>query len=367
MKWIGVLAAVHGVGALWGRFEWWWVLGVAVVAVAGEWLPVVAGGAAVAVALVDGVGLYDSALLPLVVVGCFVAGREAWAWVGVTVAGAVGVVLGLDSAWTWSLMVATLVAAGVLPLLAGRERALYHRAVETTWAREQERVTAAERARTARDMHDSLGHDLAVVALRAGALELAPDLPDRHRAEARALRAAAGAATERLRDIISLADAPFPALADLVSASGLPVTLSERGDAPSAVEEVVFRVVQEGLTNAAKHAPGAAVEVEVEHGEGESAVRVFTGVSPADGAVGGGRGLDGLRERARLAGGECVAGPVAGGFEIRAGLPHAPPAAPTAERELARRRLRVLVRPLAVSAVLGLVLVAVVSGLDVLA
>ncbi|WP_424187388.1 sensor histidine kinase [Actinokineospora sp. G85] len=367
MRWIGVLAAVHGVGALWGRFEWWWVLGVAVVAALGERLPVAAGGAAVAVALVDGLGLYDSALLPLVVVGCFVSGREPWAWAGVAGAGAVGVVLGLDGEWTWSLMAATLVAAGVLPLLVGRERALYHRAVEATWAREQERVTAAERARTARDMHDSLGHDLAVVALRAGALELAADLPARHRAEARALRVAAGAATERLRDIIALADAPLPALPDLVAASGLPVTLSERGTAPSTVEDVVFRVVQEGLTNAAKHAPGAAVEVEVEHGTGESAVRVFTGVSPAEGAVSGGRGLDGLRERARLAGGECVAGPVADGFEIRARLPHTPPATPTAERELARRRLRVLARPLAVSAVLGLALVALVSGLDVLA
>ncbi|MFJ5711125.1 sensor histidine kinase [Streptomyces sp. NPDC093105] len=239
-------------------------------------------------------------------------------------------------------------------------------------------------------MHDSLGHDLALIAVRAGVLEVDPGLGPEQQRAAGELRRAAAEATERLRDVVGVlreegagaptapADETVGDLVDRARASGLDVTLSGEalsgeahsgavlsgeahsgavlsGEAHSGVVpelpgmagRALHRVVQEGLTNAAKHAPGAAVTVEVRETGERVTVRVVSGPGAGSGPpASGGSGLVGLDERVRLAGGTLTHGPVrGGGFALTAVLPRrapaAVPAAPTSARELDRARRRV--------------------------
>ncbi|GAA3098646.1 sensor histidine kinase [Streptosporangium carneum] len=195
-----------------------------------------------------------------------------------------------------------------------------------------------ERNRIAQDMHDSLGHDLALIALRAGALEVAPDLPERHRGAAGELRAAAAETTERLREIIGVLREGEPAslapagesVAEIVGrarGSGVPVELRGEGRLR---DRTACRVVQEALTNATKHAPGSPVTVEVLETTAAITVNVVNRASetPSDRPRGGGLGLGlvGLHERVRLAGGTLEAGPEGGGFRVAVRLPRQGPA-----------------------------------------
>ncbi|MEU4410904.1 histidine kinase [Streptosporangium sp. NPDC023963] len=298
---------------------------------------------------------------------------------------------------------AAVVGAAMLPWFAGRFWRQYRQLVRAGWERAEhlereqrlvaEQARLRERTRIAQDMHDVLGHDLSLIALSAAALKLAPGLPEAHRASAADIRARAAAAVERLGEVVGILreetdEAPArPAgagVADLVgkaSASGLAVTLcveGETGDLPPVVERAAHRVVQEALTNVAKHAPGGAVAVRLRHTDTETEVRVENGPSnTADlPSRGGGRGLIGLDERVRLAGGSLTYGPSGSGFTVLARLPHTPaarspyPSGPVPpvpggavprEHRRARRRLgRTLVAafmlPLVTSALIGGVL-----------
>ncbi|MFI8520450.1 sensor histidine kinase [Streptomyces sp. NPDC085481] len=314
----------------------------------------------------------------------------------------------------WFALLLSLALAVVAPWLIGRYVRQYDRLVRSGWelADRMEREQAAvadrerlrERSRIAGDMHDSLGHDLALLALRAGALELDPALGPAQQRAAGELRRAAADATGRLRDIIGVlreddeaapVAPPDETVADLVArarASGMTITLADAPEPPSPMTaRALHRVVQEGLTNAAKHAPGATVAVVVERDEGTVRVRVTSGPAtsggagptgsgarPADAADGpssglasGGTGLVGLDERVRLAGGSLGHRPTGeGGFALSAELPlRAPaarPAAPRSARELdlARRQVRQgLARaiwiPLALLAALGVLMAGV--------
>ncbi|MGW5363794.1 sensor histidine kinase [Actinopolymorpha pittospori] len=227
-----------------------------------------------------------------------------------------------------------------------------------------------ERARIAQDMHDSLGHELSLIALQAGALELDRALSDRQRETARLLRTTTGDAVTHLRQIVGVlrdADEPAPtrpavesiaALVDRAVSSGVDVRLEReegraglgdgsgpagsRADGKAVVEDAApdvlpvltsqaaYRVVQEGLTNATKHAPGAPVRVRLRDDDDLVTVTV-TNDAPAGSSPGspgshrpgasGGRGLVGLAERVRVAGGRLSAGPHRGGFRITAQLP----------------------------------------------
>ncbi|MEV4938303.1 sensor histidine kinase [Streptomyces zaomyceticus] len=311
----------------------------------------------------------------------------------------------------WFTLLLALALAVVAPWLIGRYVRQYDRLVRSGWdladRMERERAAAAdrerlrERSRIAGDMHDSLGHDLALIAIRAGALEVSPELgPDQQRA-AGELRRAAADATARLRDIIGVlreedeaapTSPPGETVEELTSrarASGLAVTLvtTPVPTLPGMSGPALHRVVQEGLTNAAKHAPGSAVSVavvqdatdvraEVISGPGTPAdTRSGPGAGPGSGAPrgsgSGGKGLVGLDERVRLAGGTLTHRATEdGGFALTAVLPRkapAPlPAAPTSARELDRARREVrkdLARaiwiPLALLAALGLLMAGV--------
>ncbi|MFJ4772276.1 sensor histidine kinase [Streptomyces uncialis] len=318
------------------------------------------------------------------------------------------------------VLVAALLFVVVLPWLGGRNWRQGRALAEAGWARAQQlereqrivadRARLRERARIAQDMHDSLGHELSLIALRAGALQVARDLPPRHRAAAAELRSAAAEATDRLHAVIGvlrepdeplpLAPAPTDSVESLVrraAASGMPVRMVDavpvpepvpeprlvasrtpgvpvasgtsgapeapmasgasvgaavRGEdgvpcadgsagggsgVPSPLAEQVARgVVQEALTNAAKHAPGAPVTVCAVRDPLGTTVTVVSG-PPRDVPVTlpGGSGLPGLRARVTALGGTFEAGRHGTGFRVHAHVPrHPPPEAapgPTAE------------------------------------
>ncbi|MBB1259787.1 sensor histidine kinase [Streptomyces alkaliterrae] len=205
-----------------------------------------------------------------------------------------------------------------------------------------------ERQRIAQDMHDSLGHQLTLIAVHTGALQVDPALSGPQREAVGVLRDASVAAMRELREVVGLLKDDvgeereagsahgLDQLDGLVSASnqaGARAALSRIGSprplAPAA-EQAAYRIVQEGLTNAHKHAPGAAVEVVLRYEPDVVLVEVVNG-PPAPGgsaagplSVSGGRGLTGLAERARSAGGMLHHGPYGadGGFRLTGVLPY---------------------------------------------
>jgi signal transduction histidine kinase len=209
-----------------------------------------------------------------------------------------------------------------------------------------EHAREAERRRIAREMHDVLAHRISLLSLHAGALEFRPDAPPEEIAEAAGvIRSTAHAALTDLREVIGVlredgggTEPPQPTLAELPAlveesrGAGMRVSLSvelpEGSELPEALGRTVYRIVQEGLTNARKHAPGAAVEVSVAAGPADLVVSVVSrrpvGVAASAplAGTGAGTGLIGLAERVGLAGGTLQHGPDAGGdFVLRATLP----------------------------------------------
>jgi hypothetical protein len=224
--------------------------------------------------------------------------------------------------------------ASVLPWWVGRYRRLRAEQGERERGIVAEQARLRERARIAQDMHDVLGHELALIALHGGALELAPGLAEEQREAARELRAGAVRATLRLHEIVRVlgtadaaadlrpADESIDDLVRRAVAAGLRVRLKRCGPAPAwppMVGQAAHRVVQESLTNAARHAPGAPVTVTVAHDR----VEVANGAATRQGAgTGTGQGLIGLDERLRLAGGRLSAGARPdGGWTVTAELP----------------------------------------------
>ncbi|WKV70468.1 histidine kinase [Streptomyces sp. PCS3-D2] len=328
---------------------------------------------AAAVVLVNGLcvlGLSDSAtpgnahVLSLVAVSCLLGARVAAAWRPLLVlAGCAAVdlatcaVLRTPPAW-WLYAMTVLPAALLLPWLVGRHWRGRRDLVREGWRLARsleerqhlvaERARLTERADIAADMHDSLGHALSLVALRAGALELSPDLTDRDRADLAELRRTIADAVEQLRETVAVLhdppgtdkDAVLPVngtVEDLLSraaASGVPVQWERRGAVPEMsplVERGMHRVVQEALTNAVKHAPDCSIRVRITHEPDRTVVSVANAAPSAGGpsharessASGvGGRGLTGLRERVTVLGGSMRAGPGEGGFHVTAVLPH---------------------------------------------
>ncbi|MEA2384676.1 MAG: hypothetical protein QOH72_4647 [Solirubrobacteraceae bacterium] len=208
-----------------------------------------------------------------------------------------------------------------------------------------EEARATERRRIAREMHDVLAHRLSLLSVHAGALEFRPDAPaDEVSEAARVIRESARAALEELRGVIGvlredgsegLTEPPQPTIADLAAlveesrAAGMRLTARiELADAAptAAAGRTAYRIAQEGLTNARKHAPGAAVTLIVEAPDGDLRVEIrsLAPVAVASGSPlpGAGTGLIGLAERVTLAGGELESGvDPTGAFVLRARLP----------------------------------------------
>ncbi|MFB7256673.1 sensor histidine kinase [Streptomyces nojiriensis] len=334
---------------------------------------------AVAVLVVNGLcalSLADSAtpanahVLSLAALSCLLGVRVARArgplvvlaaCMGVDIA--VCAVLQVPAVW-WFYTLTVLPAALLLPWLAGRHWRGRRELVRDGWRLAQsleerqhlvaERARLTERADIAADMHDSLGHVLSLVALRAGALELSLDLTDGDRADLAELRGTIADAVEQLRQTVAVLHEPRregtetregaggPSVKDTVAdllgraaASGVPVSWERRGAVPvlpPLVERGMYRVVQEALTNAVKHAPGRAVRVGIDHAADHTRVSVVNAAARDERAerapTTGGRGLTGLRERVLVLGGTLHTGPHEGGFRVTAVLPHQAPARP---------------------------------------
>lgn len=303
------------------------------------------------VGLVDGVATFAlpmsrQALLVAVAAAAYLHGwrlhvRHGW-WILGAVA-ALGASIGLVADRDPAITLLTFASSVVLPWLIGRFRrqqadllaAREERVAQLERERElvADRARARERARIATDMHDSLGHELALIALRAGALELAPDLGDANREAAAALRRNAVDATDRLRQTIGMlrqeaapvdpADASVESLVERAVEAGMAVRLeTPTVRLPPLAAQAAHRVVQEALTNAARHAPGSAVRVRIEQHDGTARISVRNGGgAPTADPGGDGSGLVGLAERVRLLGGHFQAGPCGDGFKVEAALP----------------------------------------------
>jgi signal transduction histidine kinase len=202
-----------------------------------------------------------------------------------------------------------------------------------------------ERERLAREMHDVLAHRISLLAVHAGALEFRRDASDEERQAAGVVRQSAYDALEDLREVIGMlrseadnssAERPQPTLNDLPALieqsrqAGEPVTLDnqlgELGTVPAGLGRHVYRIVQEGLTNARKHAPGVRVRVTVGAPEADGLFVEVSNRLPIRNVVaeipGTGTGLIGLRERVDLVGGRLDHGRTPDGeFRLRAWLP----------------------------------------------
>ena len=274
--------------------------------------------------------------------------------------------------WLWSAphrlgcvlgTVAFTAAAVAVDSMSSRRRAQQALADQTelTELEQARRAVLEERAKIARELHDVVAHHMSLIAVRA---ETAPyrlaGLPGPVTAEFGALSEAAREALADMRRLLGVlrndepaARAPQPQLSDLpvlidaAREAGVPVELAAPpalGQVPAGVGVCAYRIVQESLSNASRHAPGAAVTVSV--GQEASAVllRVANGPggprsrrgrrdrsrgggrrarSPVDGdGQGPGHGLAGMRERVALLGGSLTAGPApGGGFVVSAILP----------------------------------------------
>jgi signal transduction histidine kinase len=229
--------------------------------------------------------------------------------------------------------------------IGSRLRAQHALAVQTERAEDERarRALLEERTRIARELHDVVAHHLSLIAVRA---ETAPyrltGLPEPARAEFGSLSEEARVALTEMRRLLGVlrhdqpADrAPQPELADLpslvdtVRQAGLSVEFSfpaALDDVPSGVGICAYRIVQESLSNASQHAPGAPVTVSVGHDSGAVLLRVANGPGGEGGPPveekKGCHGLTGMRERVALLGGSLSAGPSPdGGFVVSAVLP----------------------------------------------
>lgn len=223
-------------------------------------------------------------------------------------------------------------------LAALRDRAERAEAEQQLLARD---AVITERTRIAREMHDAVGHRVSLMVLQAGAIEMAATDPARVEQLAGQVQTAGRQALDELRQMVGVLragdgeDTPLapqpgidalPRLVDESRQAGMAVELTGPADGAGldpAVGRAAYRIVQEALTNAGKHAPGAPVGVALERSAGRLVVRVVSGPGRvSEPAPGGGYGLVGLAERVRTLGGRLTAEPrLDGGFCIEAELP----------------------------------------------
>ncbi len=258
---------------------------------------------------------------------------------------------GLSFGW-WLVLVllghAALLGWGALAAARGalidtlQERA---RRAETEQGRRVAEARAAERARIAREMHDVLAHRLSLLATYAGALEYRPDHPPERLAHAAGVvRTGVHQALDELREVITVlredtggdgTGRPVPGISDLPElveesrATGTPVELRDGLADPAALPgptgRTAYRILQEALTNARKHAPGLPVSITLDGSAGDQLLievsNPLPGAAGPPAVPGTGTGLVGLTERVRLAGGQLDQLARSGEFRLHARLP----------------------------------------------
>ncbi len=246
---------------------------------------------------------------------------------------------------TWIVAVSLgVIASGVGALLSDRIRIAGQLSREraVTEAETERRLVAEERQRIARELHDVVAHGLSLIQVQAtSAPYRVPDLGDRATDEFADIARAARTSLQEMRSLLSAlrgddesADrAPQPTLADIArivaeaerAGARIRLDMPEPPPAPTTVAIAAFRIVQEAISNAVRHAPGAAIQVSVGAIDDALLVEIqndaaTTAAASRSGETG--HGLVGMRERASLLGGSFQAGPTpAGGFRVSASLP----------------------------------------------
>jgi len=240
---------------------------------------------------------------------------------------------------------------------ATRIRAERAAATKASRQLDQRRQQSEERLRVARDLHDVIGHNISLINVQASmGLDLMDSQPEQARAALSAIKSASKEALEELRTMLTTLrhddDAPrspapgldrLPELIELTRAAGLGVDVEVAGQAPplpAAVHLAAYRIIQESLTNVARHAGRARVAVRVTYDDAGVHVEIDNdGTAPSDRApsdrapsdrapsdrapaIGTGSGITGMRERATALGGDLSAGfRPGGGFRVSARLP----------------------------------------------
>ncbi|MFF1647574.1 sensor histidine kinase [Streptomyces sp. NPDC058240] len=270
-----------------------------------------------------------------------------------------GLLCGASTPWRSANDIRLAVAVLVITVVMGV--ALHGLAVARTQLVEQEELTAEERARRtlleernriARELHDVVAHHMSVISIQAQVVpHLVENPSDELRENVEGIRRNAVDALTELRRVLgvlrsedplpqAVRHAPQPTLERLdelignARGAGLTVTAETTGEPrplSPGVELSAFRIVQEALSNAMRHAPGARVRVEIRHRAAGVTVRI-TNTAPdraAPPTPGAGHGLLGMRERTAMLGGELATGATPdGGYEVTAILPTPPPAEP---------------------------------------
>ncbi|GAA2125894.1 two-component sensor histidine kinase [Glycomyces algeriensis] len=277
----------------------------------------------------------------------------------VTVLVPVEVRAGAAGAWTpavtGGLLVALIYCAAGYAALMRRlaARLLGPGLAERLAAAEEEARRVASRNRLARELHDAIGHTLTTSTIQAAvARQVLETDPDSARLALAAIEESSRSALDDLdRALGALREEPAPVtaaptLADLArlceraAAAGAAISVRVKGapeSVPQAVSREAYRIAQEGITNALRHAPGAAVEVAAEVGEALLGLRVANPVTGGGGS-GYGRGLEGMAERVRLLGGTLEAGRDAEGrWVLEVALPLRPVRAASADGSATRR------------------------------
>jgi signal transduction histidine kinase len=316
-----------------------------------NYLPLTAWSASAVAMFLFGGGTTPSGLVPagvLVYVLCLyaVAVRcEAWVVSTVAVVTAVGAIYVEGYPPTTAILVAA------VPALAGvvvrTRRGNREKLAVQERRHEGERALLEERQRIARELHDVVAHHMSVIAIQAEAAPYKTPDPPKELVESFAeIRASALSGLNELRRVLGVLrsdapdTAPQPGLGDLdgllesARSAGVTVTAGISGTPqplPDGVDLSAYRIVQEALSNAMRHAPGAAVEVKLYYGDAALVVAVRNDCPPGNGAAeaqdwppteDGGHGIIGMRERATMLGGRLQAGPTEKGeFLVTAALP----------------------------------------------
>jgi signal transduction histidine kinase len=245
-----------------------------------------------------------------------------------------------------ALLLAGWLVAVAIAAEATRIRAERTAATRASRQLDQRSRQSEERLRIARDLHDVIGHNISLINVQASmGLDLIDSQPEQARAALSAIKSASKEALEELRTMLTPlrgddAAAPrspapgldrLPGLIELTRAAGLSVDAEITGTAPplsAALHLAAYRIIQESLTNVARHAGQARVTVRVTYDDANVHIQIDDDGKAPSGvgfAVGTGSGITGMRERATALGGELSAGfRSGGGFRVSAHLPVRP-------------------------------------------
>ena len=246
-----------------------------------------------------------------------------------------------DAVFVWVLMSVVWVAGFALSRKLAEARAAQERAAVLERDREDQarRAVAEERQRIARELHDVVAHSVSVMTVQAGGVRRL--LRDDQQREREALEQIEKTGREALAEMWRLLGilrqpteqpelAPQPGMERLstliqqVREAGLPVEYRVRGEPvplPPGIDVSAYRIVQEALTNALKHAGPGRAQVDVSYGSDVLELEIVNDAAGNGRGEGAGQGLVGMRERVALYGGKLESGPRDGRFVVRARLP----------------------------------------------